>query len=150
MVDLGFTRSGCDKNLAAAGIYEHLPDGTQGVLGDGPGVQHRPLQHTLFPGQHLACFPLPQQAEPLGQHVPLQQVWPPPQHWLPHAVWPLGQVVGAGSGPAEPQDTVPKPKDASMAPPTAVHTSLTVCLLEMGLAIIRDTSSRNALIRFLL
>ena len=81
MVDLGFTRSGCDKNLAAAGIYEHLPDGTQGVLGDGPGAQQRPLQHALLGGQHFGALPVPQQLWLLLQHIfPLQQLWLLLQH----------------------------------------------------------------------
>ena len=50
----------------------------------------------------------------------------------------MGQLPwGSGAGLPEPQQAVPKPKDASTAPPTAVHTSLSVCRLEMGLAIIR-------------
>src|SRR5207247_9367318 len=82
--------------------------------------------------------------------LPLQQL-PRSQHPEPHGVWPLGQLPwGSGAGLPEPQQAVPKPKDASTAPPTAVHTSLSVCRLEMGLAIIRDTSSRNALIGSLL
>jgi len=48
-----FARSDWDKPLPAARIYEHLFELTQGVLGDGPGVQQRPLQHTLPGGQHF-------------------------------------------------------------------------------------------------
>jgi len=87
------------------------------VLGDGPGVQQRPLQHTLLGGQHFGALPVPQQLWLLLQHIfPLQQLWLLLQHWLPHAVWFLGQVTaapaGPGSGLPEPQDALPKPRDA--------------------------------------
>jgi len=39
--------------------YAHLLEWTQGVFGEGPAVQHRPLQHTLPGGQHF----VPQQLE---------------------------------------------------------------------------------------
>jgi hypothetical protein len=58
-----------------------------------------------------------------------------------HTTWPSGHLTGAPS----PQEALPKPKEANTAPPTAPPTSLNACRLEMGLAIIRDMSSINAL-----
>lgn len=123
--------------------HMQLLDLKQGLLGDGPAVQHLPPQHTLPPPQHFALLPFPQQVWLLWQHTVCWRE--------PHGVWPLGQGCwGSGSGLPAPQEALLKPKEASTTPPTAVHTSLSVCRLEMGRAIIRDTSSRNALIGFLL
>jgi len=85
---------------------------------------------------------------------PLQQVWLLLQQSLPHTVLFLGQAARPaafpGSGLPKPREGLPKLKDASTAPPTAPQTSLSVCRLEIGLAIIRDTSSSNALMGSLL
>ena len=128
--------------------YAHLLAWKQGVFGEGPALQHRPLQHTLPGGQHF----VPQQLALRAQHILLlQQVCPLLQQSVPHAVWPLGQRLwGSGSGLPNPREGLPKLKDASTAPPTAPQTSLSVCRLEIGLAIIRDTSSSNALMGALL
>jgi len=76
-----FARSDWDKPLPAAWIYEHLFELTQGVLGDGPGAQQRPLQHALLGGQHFGALPVPQQLWLLLQHIfPLQQLWLLLQH----------------------------------------------------------------------
>ncbi|PYU36770.1 MAG: hypothetical protein DMG54_35955, partial [Acidobacteria bacterium] len=54
--------------------YAHLLEWTQGVFGDGPAVQHRPLQHTLPGAQHFGLLPVPQQLWLLWQHIlPRQQ-----------------------------------------------------------------------------
>jgi hypothetical protein len=49
-----------------------------------------------------------------------------------------------------PREALPKPKEANTAPPTVPLNSLNAFRLEIGLAMIRDTASINALMLLLL
>src|SRR5439155_1274251 len=96
-----------------------------------------------------------EQTWPLAQHVVLlaQQTWFCAQQALPQGVVPGLQVArgcGPPAGAPKTREILPKPNEASAAPPTAPPTSLNACRLGIGLAMIREISSRRLLISLLL
>ena len=51
LIRVSFVRQ--TKTFSRGLNYAHLLEWTQGVFGEGPAVQHRPLQHTLLGPQHF-------------------------------------------------------------------------------------------------
>jgi len=90
----------------------------------------------------LQHFGLPllllQQTALLEQHSVLKQ-----QLWLP-------VQVAVPQFAARMREALPKPKEARTAPPTAPPTSLNACRLGIGLAMMREISSKRLLISSLL
>jgi hypothetical protein len=126
-----------------------------------PGTQHVNLPalgpgQQIVPGlQHFEGPPLQgEQTWPLAQHVVLlaQQTWFCGQQALPQGVVPGLQVAkgcGPPAGAPKARETLPKPNEASAAPPTAPLTSLNACRRGIGRAMIREISSKRLLISLL-
>ncbi len=94
LIHVSFVRQ--TKTSSCGLNYVHLLELTHGVFGDGPALQHRPLQHTLPGGQHFGALPVPQQLGVFGdgpalQHRPLQHTLPGGQHFgalpVPQQLW---------------------------------------------------------------
>ena len=122
----------------------HLVAPTHVLLDPEPATQHWNLPglpgwgQQIVPG--LQHFGLPllllQQTALLAQHSVLkQQLWLPVQVAVPQFAARIREAL---------------PNEASTAPPTAPPTSLNACRLGIGLAMIREISSRRLLISLLL
>lgn len=105
--------------------------------------QHVSPQHRQVEGQHLTLLPLPQHVEFALQHRALSPV---PQHTQPVAQLPPAFEPAVPQGLAAKTRALPSPKAANAAPPTTPPTRQNASRLEIGLAMIRDTSSKSVLI----